>query len=41
VETYSDAEFVTLWKHAKPKERLYMLLALSTGRESRRSPLSR
>ncbi len=31
VETYSDAELVTLWKHAKPKERLYMLLALNTG----------
>jgi len=31
VETYTDAELVTLWKHAKPKERLYMLLALNTG----------
>jgi Sigma-70, region 4 len=31
VETYSDAELVTLWKHAKPMQRLYMLLALNTG----------
>jgi integrase len=31
VETYTEAELATLWKHAKPKERLYMLLALNTG----------
>jgi hypothetical protein len=31
VETYSDAELATLWRHAKPRERLFMLLALNTG----------
>src|SRR4051812_17431942 len=31
VQTYTDEELVTLYKHAKPKERLYMLLALNTG----------
>jgi hypothetical protein len=31
VQTYADAELVTLWRHATPKERLYMLLALNTG----------
>mgnify|MGYP002777938629 CR=1 FL=1 len=31
VETYTDDELVTLYKHAKPKERLYILLALNTG----------
>ncbi|MBA4066513.1 MAG: hypothetical protein C0501_22970 [Isosphaera sp.] len=31
VETYTAAELVTLWRHAKPRERLYMLLALNTG----------
>jgi hypothetical protein len=31
VETYTDAELVTLWKHAKPMQRFYMLLALNTG----------
>lgn len=31
VESYTDAELAILWKHAKPKERFYMLLALNTG----------
>jgi hypothetical protein len=31
VQTYSDEELVKLWKHGKPKERFYMLLALNCG----------
>lgn len=31
VETYTVEELVLLWKYAKPKERLLMLVALNTG----------
>jgi integrase len=31
VATYTDAELALLWKHAKPKERLLLLLGLNCG----------
>jgi hypothetical protein len=31
VDTYSVEELTILWKHAKPKERLLMIVALNTG----------